>query len=35
MSLEDLIALLMDLAAQYPEYADQIMQVIAFLQGLC
>ena len=34
MSIADLIALLMDLANQYPEYADIINQIIAFLQGL-
>lgn len=34
MCIADLIALLMDFAEQYPEFADLINQVIAILQGL-
>jgi hypothetical protein len=35
MSLDALIALLMDLAARYPQYAEQIQRIIDFLQSLC
>jgi hypothetical protein len=31
----EIIAILMDLADQYPQFADIINQAIAFLQGLC
>jgi len=34
MSIADIIAILMDLAGQYPEYADIINQIIMFLQGI-
>lgn len=34
MSIADIIALLMDLAEQYPFLADIINQVITILQGL-
>ena len=35
LNFAEIIALLMDLAEQYPQYADVINQAIAFLQGLC
>ena len=34
-SMADIIALLMDLAEQYPQYADYINQIIEILQGWC
>lgn len=32
-SIADIIALLMDWADQYPQFADVLNQIIAFLQG--
>ena len=34
MSIADLIAYLMDLAEQYPDFADIINQIIGILQNL-